>query len=211
MLIVLDNCEHVVDICADVVARLLTAGGRSQVLATSREWLDIDGERVFHVPSLDTDGIDSPAVRLFADRAAAVAPDFVIDDSNVAQVSELCHRLDGLPLAIELAASRSAVMSPAQLVEGLSDRFRLLSGGRRRQRHRTLEATIDWSYDLLEPDEQEVFRALGVFAGSFDIEAVASVCDSTLQDATMSSRRCTRDRCSRRIREQSIASTSSKR
>jgi len=184
VLVVLDNCEHVIDICADLVARLLNAGGRSRVLATSREWLDIDGERMFQVRSLDTDGLDSPAVKLFADRAAAVAPDFVIDDSNLAQVSELCHRLDGMPLAIELAASRVAVLSPAQLVEGLSDRFRLLSGGRRRQRHRTLEATIDWSYDLLEPDEQQVFRALGVFAGSFDIEAVASVCELTVQDAT---------------------------
>ena len=183
VLVVLDNCEHVVDACADLVGRVLRAGGKSSVLATSREWLDIDGERVFQVPTLEVDGIDSAAVRLFADRAAAVAPDFVVDGTNLAHVIEVCRRLDGVPLAIELAASRVTVLSPAQLVEGLGDRFRLLSGGRRRQRHRTLEATIDWSHELLEPDEQQVFRALGVFAGVFDIDAVASVCDLSKQDA----------------------------
>ena len=161
----------------------LSAGAHT-CLATSREWLDVDRERVYQVPTLGADGIDDAAVTLFADRAAAAAPDFVIDDTNLAQVSEVCRRLDGVPLAIELAAARAAVLSPAQLVDGLGDRFRLLAGGRRRQRHRTLEATIDWSYDLLEPDEQQVFRALGVFAGAFEIDAVASVCDLSRQDAT---------------------------
>jgi predicted ATPase len=184
LLLVLDNCEHVIDSCADLVSRILAAGGRSRVLATSREWLDIDGERVFRVSPLPAGGIESAAVKLFTDRAVAVAADFEVDDRNVAAASELCRRLDGVPLAIELAASRVAVLTPDQLVERLDDRFRLLSGGRRRTRHRTLEETIDWSYDLLEPDEQRVFRALGVFAGSFDIDAVASVCDLPVQDAT---------------------------
>ncbi len=183
LMIVLDNCEHVIDACADLATHLLRAGGTSVILATSREWLDIDGERVFQVRSLDTEGRESPAVTLFLDRASAVAPDFAVDEQEWATISELCRRLDGVPLAIELAASRAAVMSPARLVEGLDDRFRLLSGGRRRQRHRTLEATIDWSYDLLEPEEQQTFRALGAFAGSFDVEAVAAVCEVGPSDA----------------------------
>lgn len=184
LLLVLDNCEHVLDACAELVEQILVAGGRSKVLATSREWLDIDGERVFQVAPLDTAGAESPAVKLFADRAIAVAPDFEVSERNVAEVSELCRRLDGAPLAIELAASRVAVMTPAQLLDGLDDRFRMLSSSRRRQRHGTLEATIDWSYDLLEPDEQQVFRALGVFSGSFDIHAVATVCELSTHDAT---------------------------
>ncbi len=150
LMIVLDNCEHVIDACAQLATRILGAGGRSVVVATSRESLDIDGERVFQVSSLDAEGRQSPAVRLFVDRGVAVAPDFTVDEHEWATISELCRRLDGVPLAIELAASRVRVMSPAMLLEGLDDRFRLLSGGRRRQRQRTLEATIDWSYDLLD-------------------------------------------------------------
>lgn len=183
LMIVLDNCEHVIDTCADLATAVLEAGGRSVMLATSREWLDIDGERVFQVASLDSDGRQSPAVRLFVDRACAVLPDFLEGQHDWNAISELCRRLDGIPLAIELAASRVAVMSPEALIEGLDDRFRLLSGGRRRQRQRTLEATIDWSYDLLEPDEQQTFRTLGVFSGSFDIEAVADVCEISRSDA----------------------------
>ena len=125
--------------------------------------------------SLPTDTPDSPAVRLFVDRATAVHPEFVLTDTDTATVSAICSRLDGMPLAIELAAARITVMSPDELLAGLDNRFQLLSGGRRRSRQRTLEATLDWSYDLLEPDEQHVFRALGVFVDGFDLDAVAAV------------------------------------
>ena len=171
------TCEQVIDACAELAAEVLAAGGVSSILATSIEWLDVDGERVFHVPSLDVDDGESPAVQLFVDRATAVAPGFGLDETSIEVVAELCRRLDGVPLAIELAAARSAVLSPAMLVEGLADRFRLLSGGRRRQRGRTLEATIDWSYDLLDEDEKRLFRLLGVFAGSFGLAAVAAVAE----------------------------------
>jgi predicted ATPase/class 3 adenylate cyclase len=177
LLLILDNCEHVIDACAELAAAILGAGGSTGILATSREWLDVDGERVYRVRPLDGVDADSPAVRLFADRAVAIAPDFVLDADNLPHVAELCRRLDGLPLAIELAASRVAVMSPETLAAGLDDRFALLSEGRRRRRGRTLEATIDWSYDLLDNEEQEVFRGLGVFSGSFDLPAVAAVCE----------------------------------
>lgn len=182
LLVVLDNCEHVVDACAELVEAVLAAGGRSKVLATTREWLDVDGERVVHVHPLDA-GPDGAAVRLFVDRAVAVEPSFCLEDGNAEAVVEVCRRLDGIPLAIELAASRVGVLTPGELAAGLDDRFRLLSGGRRRPRRRTLEATIDWSYDLLDPEEQRAFRLLGVFAGSFDLEAVAAVTEVDRADA----------------------------
>lgn len=176
LLLVLDNCEHVVDACAEFGEAMLRAGGNSRLLATSREWLDIDGEQIHQVPALDAGAIDSPAVLLFVERALSVNGSFDLDEHNAADVIALCQHLDGVPLAIELAASRSAVLGPAELLAGLSDRFRLLSGGRRRQRRRTLEATIDWSYDLLPPEEQRAFAALGVFVGGFDLTAAAAVC-----------------------------------
>ncbi|MDC3402487.1 hypothetical protein OAX95_00960 [bacterium] len=177
-LLILDNCEHVIDAAAELCEALLASGGETAVLATSREALDLDGERVMQLSSLSGDTSDasasSPAVELFIERATAVDPSFSPDADGVSTISEVCARLDGMPLAIELAAARMTVMTPAQLLVGLDDRFRLLSGGRRRQRQRTLEATLDWSYDLLEPDEQRVFRSLGVFVGGFDVDAVAS-------------------------------------
>ena len=182
MLIVLDNCEHLIDACAELVHIVMAAGGSSKVLATSREWLDIDGEQVFQLRSLDTSDVDSPAVQLFVQRARAIDPAFAADADGV--VAEVCRRLDGMPLAIELAAARVSVLTPAALLEGLDDRFRLLSGGRRRQRGRTLEATIDWSYDLLADDEQQFFRRLGVFIGSFDIAAAATVARTSAAEAT---------------------------
>ena len=181
MLIVLDNCEHVIDASAELVEAILTERGPSKILATSREWLDITFEHVYQVPSLDTDD-HGAAVQLFIERARASNPAFEADDR--ALIAQVCVRLDGMPLAIELAAARVAVLPLDQLLDGLSDRFRLLSGGRRRQRGRTLEATIDWSYDLLEPDEQRFFRRLGVFLGSFDLAAAASVTDTSLTEAT---------------------------
>jgi len=182
MLIVLDNCEHLIDACAGIVQAVLAAGGSSKVLATSREWLDIDFEQVFQVHSLDTSGDDNSAVQLFVRRARATDPDFTADTDGV--VAEVCRRLDGMPLAIELAAARVTVLSPVALLDGLDDRFRLLSGGRRRQRGRTLKATIDWSYELLADDEQRFFRRLGVFLGSFDIAAAATVADTSVGEAT---------------------------
>ena len=149
--------------------------GPADLLATSREALGIEGERTVLLASLASNGADAPAVRLFADRAAAVDPSFVVNEANAETVGALCRHLDGMPLAIELAAARVTVMTPSELLAGLHDRFQLLSGGRRRQRHRTLEATLDWSYDLLGADEQRALRALGVFMDGFDLDAVAAV------------------------------------
>lgn len=177
-LIILDNCEHVLDGCADFAEPFLATAGEASILATSREALNIDGERTVILEPLSSEGVDSHGVQLFVDRATAVAPNFRLDESNAALVATICSRLDGMPLAIELAAARVSVLKPADLLTGLEDRFVLLSGGRRRQRQRMLEATLDWSYDLLTPDEQQAFRALGVFVDGFDFEAVAAVIDS---------------------------------
>jgi predicted ATPase/class 3 adenylate cyclase len=174
-LVILDNCEHVIEESAAFVEAFLATNGPAAILATSREAFDIDGERVVVLGSLATDTADSSGVRLFVDRASAVHPEFALTESNAATVSAICGRLDGMPLAIELAAARVTVMNPDELLAGLDDRFQLLSGGRRRSRQRTLEATLDWSYDLLDPEEQRVFRALGVFVDGFDLDAAAAV------------------------------------
>jgi predicted ATPase len=173
-LLVVDNCEHLLDTVADLVDDLLTHAPRLGVLATSREALDVEGERVIRVPSLDAEGA---AVRLFVDRAMAVNDRF---DPEVQRetVVELCARLDGIPLAIELAATATPTLSPAELLAGLDDRFTLLHGGRRRGalgRQRTLKATVDWSHDLLDDDEQIAFRRLGVFSGPFIFDVVPTV------------------------------------
>ena len=159
-LLIVDNCEHVIEASARFADRFLAVAGAAVVLATSREALAIDGEQTVVLRSLPSDAGDAPAVRLFAERAAAVDPAFVVDQTNAEIVATLCRHLDGMPLAIELAAARVTVMTPSELLDGLSDRFALLSGGRHRQRRRTLEATLDWSYDLLTAEEQQVFRAL---------------------------------------------------
>jgi predicted ATPase len=174
-LLIVDNCEHVIEASARFADRFLAAAGAAVVLATSREALAIDGEQTVVLGSLPCDAGDAPAVRLFAERAAAVDPAFVMDQTNAAIVATLCRHLDGMPLAIELAAARVTVMTPSELLEGLSDRFALLSAGRNRQRRRTLEATLDWSYDLLTGEEQQVFRALGVFVDGFDVDAASAV------------------------------------
>lgn len=183
-LVILDNCEHVIDEAAAFVDAFLATNNPAKIFATSREALDIDGERVVVLGSLATDTPDSPGVRLFVDRATAVHPEFTLTDSNATTVSTICARLDGMPLAIELAAARITMMNPDELLAGLDHRFQLLSGGRRRSRQRTLEATLDWSYDLLEPDEQSVFRALGVFVDGFDLDAVAAVTGLDRRNAT---------------------------
>ena len=159
-LVILDNCEHMVDAVAEFAHRFLEVAGKSSLLATSREMLDVEGERIYRVSPLASDGPTSPGVTLFLDRAMAIDPEFSINQSNEASISALCLRLDGIPLAIELAAIQVGVMTPAELLAGLDDRFQLLSGGRRRGRQRTLEATLDWSYDLLDADAQRVFLSL---------------------------------------------------
>jgi predicted ATPase len=174
-LVIVDNCEHVIDAIAEFAQRFLTCSGAAVVLATSREALGIDGERIVGLEPLPSGGPDAPAVRLFAERAVAVDPGFVLSGKYSDVVAALCAHLDGMPLAIELAAARASVMTPRELLEGLADRFELLSDGRRRQRRRTLEATLDWSYDLLAPGEQDALRALGAFVDGFDVDAVAAV------------------------------------
>ena len=187
-LLLVDNCEHVVDQAAELVADLLAAGGQLRVLATSREPLGIPGEVTYDVHPLPlprprassraatAGGYD--AVRLFVDRAAGASPGFTLTDANAPAVAALCQRLDGLPLAIELAASRVRSFPPADLVEHLDQRFELLSGGARTvlPRHRTLRAAIDWSYDLLGDEERALFDRLGVFPADFDYDAVEAVC-----------------------------------
>lgn len=186
-LLLVDNCEHAITEAAEIVADLLAAGGQLRVLATSREPLGVPGEVSYQVPTLAVppdhdsslagaaEGYD--AVRLFVDRAAKVSPGFMLTDAITTAVSALCRRLDGLPLAIELAASRVRSFGPVQLVELLDQRFDLLTAGARTAlpRHRTLRGAIDWSYELLEDDERALFDRLGVFPADFDFEAARAV------------------------------------
>jgi predicted ATPase/DNA-binding SARP family transcriptional activator len=186
LLLVLDNCEHVLDTTAAFVERLLAACPMVSVLATSREPLGLPGEAVYQVPALVVPGADdaaaavrgTPAVTLFLRRAAAANPDQVADDPTVLVVAELCRRLDGVPLAIELAAARSRGLSPTEINERLDDRLSLLAGTSRvaDERHRSLRTLVDWSYQLLDGSEQELFRRLCTFAGAFDLDAAERVC-----------------------------------
>lgn len=185
MLIVLDNCEHLVGACAILAEALLGRCRGLGLLATSREALAVDGEATYRVPSLPVPASDdkvhniakAPAVRLFVERATSARADFSLAGEEGA-VGEICRRLDGIPLAIELAASRVRMMSPAQIAAALSDRFRLLTGGVRNAlpRQRTLEASVDWSYTLLTDEERAVLGRMSVFAGSFDLAAAEGVC-----------------------------------
>jgi predicted ATPase/class 3 adenylate cyclase len=183
-LIVLDNCEHVLDVAADLTDAILRGCPRVRVLATSREGLGVDGEqlrpiRSLPVPDMTTAAavLSTDATTLFAERAAAVAPSFRVDDTNAAAVVEICRRLDGIPLAIELAAARVASLQPGEIASMLDERFRLLTGSRRRtvERHQTLRAAVDWSYSLLRDTERTVFDRLGTFVGSFDTAAAYAV------------------------------------
>jgi non-specific serine/threonine protein kinase len=173
---------------AGVVDELLRACDNLRVLATSREALGIPGESLFPVPSMAVpdeipatlDALaDTEAVSLFAERARAVQPAFVLTDRNAAAVVQICRRLDGIPLAIELAAARVKALPPEQIAARLDDRFRLLTGGSRMAlpRHRTLKAAMDWSFDLLSPAEQALLTRLSVFSGTFGLDAVEAVCD----------------------------------
>ena len=174
MLIVLDNCEHLLDAVASLTVDLLGACPALTLLATSREPIGVPGEVTFHVPSLS---LADEAVELFTDRARRVRPNFVVTEDNRATVTEICRRLDGMPLAIELAAARVRALSVDDILAGLHDRFRLLTGGARTavRRQQTLRASVDWSHALLTEPERILFRRLAVFLGGFDLDAAQAV------------------------------------
>ncbi len=188
LLLILDNCEHLVAICAELANTLLRACPRLKILATSRQSLGLSGEILWRVPSLSLPSLQphlSPAnltqyeaSRLFIERARAVNPDLSLTPAVASAIAQICHRLDGIPLAIELAAARVKVLTPAQIAARLDDSFRLLTGGSRMTllRHQTLFATIKWSYDLLSPPEQALFRRLAVFPCGFTLEDAEMIC-----------------------------------
>src|SRR5215472_3463938 len=187
LLIVLDNCEHLASAAAMLAGQLLGTCDALSILATSREVLGVEGERSWPVPPLSLPGAgvpsaaaivaESDAVRFFENRAQLVFPPFQIDDSNAPTVVQICRRLDGLPLAIELAAAQTRMLSVGQLAERLDDIFTVLAGGPRTAPHRqqALRATLDWSHDLLDDDERVVFRRLAVFCSGFTLTAVEQV------------------------------------
>jgi predicted ATPase/class 3 adenylate cyclase len=174
LLILLDNCEHLLDASAELVMALLGGAPALTVLATSREPIGVAGEATWRVPSLS---VADAAIELFADRARLAQTGFTISSDNAAVVAEICGRLDGMPLAIELAAARVRSLSLAEILDGLHDRFRLLTGGARTavRRQQTLRASVDWSHALLSESEQVLFRRLSVFLGAFDLDAAQAV------------------------------------
>jgi predicted ATPase/DNA-binding CsgD family transcriptional regulator len=187
-LILLDNCEHLIEKCASLVATLARACPQLRILATSREALGIDGETDWRVPSLDLpDPGQLPpmerlarfeSVQLFVDRAMAAQPSFRLNDQNATAVAQICYRLDGIPLAIELAAARVKVLSADQIAARLDDLFRLLTTGSRTAlpRQQTLRATVDWSYELLSESERRLFMRLSAFSGGWTLEAAQAIC-----------------------------------
>jgi predicted ATPase/DNA-binding XRE family transcriptional regulator len=186
MLIIFDNCEHLLDACAQVADTLLKRCPRLKILATSREALDIRGEAVYPVPPLELPDMQQllekfreyESIRLFEDRAQLVRMDFSLTKENVPSVAEICSRLDGIPLAIELAAARVNMFSPEQIAASLQENFNLLTAGNRTAlpRHQTIQATIDWSYDLLPIKERTLFQRLSVFVNGWTLEAAESIC-----------------------------------
>jgi len=195
LLLIFDNCEHIVETCAQLSETLLRACANLRIMVTSRETLGVQGERVLRVPSLQLPDVQAPpplhdlaqyeAIRLFVDRAATVKPTFTLNAANAGAVTQICQQLDGVPLAIELAAARVRAMTPEQIAARLDDRFRLLTGGSRTAlpRQQTLRAMIDWSWDLLSEAECTLLRRLAVFLGGWTLEAAEAVCGN-LQDAT---------------------------
>ncbi len=173
-LMLLDNCEHLLDACVALTTALLSGCPQLVLLTTSREPIGVPGEVTWRVPSLS---LDTEAIELFTDRARRALPDFKIYDDNLGTVEEICRRLDGMPLAIELAAARVRALSLDEILESLRDRFRLLTGSARSsvQRHQTLRACVDWSHALLTNTEQILFRRLGAFVGGFDVDATQAV------------------------------------
>jgi predicted ATPase len=191
LLLILDNCEHVMAEVTALAGALLRGCPNVRILATSREPLRIDGERTFRLPSLrfpmpqEAGGLTAaeagayPAVTLFSERAQAVERDFALSDETAPIVADICRRLDGIPLAIELAASRANMLTPHQMRKRLDERFRLVTGGTRDAlpRHQTLRALIDWSHELLDGSESTLFRRLGIFANGFALEGAVAVAD----------------------------------
>jgi predicted ATPase/class 3 adenylate cyclase len=190
-LLVLDNCEHVIGSAARLVDAIVRGCKDVRILATSREGLGIAGERLMLVPSLEipddiapaSTGASGAAVELFVDRATSARRGFALTEENLSAIVQLCRRLDGIPLAIELAAARTRMMTAAEIADRLDERFRLLTGGSRTavERHQTLRAAVDWSYDLLEPGQRSLLNHLGVFAGGFTVAGAEAIADD---DAT---------------------------
>ncbi|GGK90358.1 hypothetical protein Sme01_53500 [Sphaerisporangium melleum] len=187
LLVVLDSCEHLLEACAVLVQQLLHAAPRLRVLATSRQSLGVQGEHGIPLAPLlvpGDDGGESPflneSIQLFAERASAVLPGYTVDEDNIGAVSELCRRLDGIPLAIELASVRLRALSVEQILALLTDRFSLLAGASRTAlpRHQTLRAAIGWSHELCEPAERLLWARLSIFSGDFELEAARHVCAS---------------------------------
>ncbi|SMD27169.1 ATP-binding protein [Kibdelosporangium aridum] len=188
LLLVLDNCEHLADRCAGLATHLLPAAPGLRILATSRHALSTPGEHILAVPPLPVPDPELPshpeklvgneAIRLFAERATLVRPDFAVTSDNHGTLARICRRLDGLPLAIELAAARLRELTPEQILHRLDDRFRLLRGGSQAvlPRHQTLRAVVDWSFELCSPPEQTLWARVSVFAGGFDLDAVEALC-----------------------------------
>jgi predicted ATPase len=174
LLLIFDNCEHVVETVASLVAAILATSQDVRIVATSRQALRISGEEPVRIPSLDV----AAAIALFVSRATTAERSFVLTDDTAPIVAEICRHLDGIPLAIELAAARVKVLSVPHLAEHLNERFKILTGGSRDAlpRQKTLRALLDWSYDLLTPQEQLLFARLGIFAGGFSLDAATSVC-----------------------------------
>lgn len=187
LLLVLDNCEYIVDACAAMTAELLAAAPGLRILVTSTRALHIAGEQLFPVPPLSLPDLENPrlasgwtqeeAILLFEERARAVAPELEADTDR-STIARICQQLDGLPLAIEMAAARLRVLAPEQILQRLDDRFRLLVGGSRcaPARHRTLRAVVDWSHALCSPDERTLWARASVFADGFDLEAAQAIC-----------------------------------
>ena len=199
LLVILDNCEHLLDACGQLSKALLEAGPELRILASSREPLHVRGEAIYPLPplavpdpyvSFKRDALEQfAAARLFIERAVAAQPAFVVSNENATAVAGICQRLDGIPLALELAAARVRALSVEQIAARLSDRFRLLTGGDRTAlpRQQTLRALIDWSYDLLAEPERILFRRLAVFAGGFTLDAAEAVgADASLRDVLSS-------------------------
>lgn len=195
LILILDNCEHLIEPSARVVNALLLSAPEIKILASSREALGVKGELAWHVPSL---GLPDPkahieieqltqyeSVRLFIERASLVQPHFKVDKDNAPAIAQICYRLDGIPLAMELAAARLKLLSADQIAARLDDRFRLLTGGARTAmpRQQTLRATVDWSYDLLAENEKLLLRRLAVFAGGWSLELAEQICSDDKLDA----------------------------
>jgi predicted ATPase/DNA-binding SARP family transcriptional activator len=190
LLLILDNCEHLIEPCAYIAHYLSERCSQLKILATSREALNIAGEQTWLVPTLSLPTpqkfsvidllLEYEGIRLFVDRAQTANSDFALTEMNASFVTQICSRLDGIPLAIELAAARTKLLTPEQIADRLDDRFQLLTNGKRTApaRHQTLQAVMDWSYDLLNEKEQRLFCSLAVFSGSWDLDATETICSA---------------------------------